>query len=238
MIVNNSVSAPWSKEEFTKQLLALGKYYHIHHPYNKALNSGLLNQQQIQEWVANRFYYQIMIPIKDAAIISNCPDREVRRQWIHRIIDHDGTKNDEGGIEAWVQLGLACGLSRDAITSLTKVLPGVKFAVDAYVNFCKSSPWQEAVCASLTELFAPEIHKERLSNWPEHYPWIDQKGLQYFRNRLAEVPRDVDFALYNTLEYFKTRAAQERAIEIVLFKCQVLWSLSDQMYLSQLSGSK
>lgn len=229
---------PWGKEEFKNTILALGKHYHIHHPYNKALNSGQLNQEQIQEWVANRFYYQIMIPIKDAAILSNCPDREVRRQWIHRIIDHDGTKQDEGGIEAWLQLGLACGLTREMMNSLNRVLPGVKFAVDAYVSFCRSAPWQEAICASLTELFAPEIHKERLSNWPEHYPWIDQAGLKYFRNRLSEVPRDVEFSLNHTLDYFITRAQQDRALEIVLFKCQVLWSLSDQLYLSQLSTLK
>lgn len=234
MIPSENKTPPWSEAVFKKQLLSLGKHYHIHHPYNKALNAGMMNPQQIQNWVANRFYYQIMIPIKDAAILSNCPDREVRRQWIRRITDHDGVQNDEGGIEAWIQLGIACGLSREEITSTKNVLPGVRFAVDAYVNFCRTSPWQEAVCASLTELFAPEIHKERLANWPLHYPWIDSQGLQYFRNRLNEVPRDVDFALATTLHYFRTREQQEKALNIVRFKLDVLWSISDQLALADL----
>lgn len=232
MITAGNKTPPWSEAVFKKKLLSLGKHYHIHHPYNKALNAGLMNPQQIQNWVANRFYYQIMIPIKDAAILSNCPDRDVRRQWIRRIIDHDGVKNDEGGIEAWIQLGIACGLSREDITSTKKVLPGVRFAVDAYVNFCRTAPWQEAVCASLTELFAPEIHKERLANWPVHYPWIESQGLQYFRNRLNEVPRDVEFALATTLQYFRTREQQDTAVNIVQFKLDVLWSISDQLTLA------
>lgn len=224
----------WSISKFKEKIFELRKCYHIYHPYNKALNSGLLSQQQIQEWVANRFYYQIMIPIKDAAILSNCPDREIRREWIRRIIDHDGEKNDEGGIEAWIQLGTACGLSREKMLSQDLVLPGVRFAVDAYVNFCRTAIWQEAVCASLTELFAPEIHQQRLSNWPEHYPWIRTEGLVYFRKRLQEAPRDVEFSLAMTLGFFQTREQQEKALDIIRFKLNVLWSLSDQMYFAQL----
>ena len=121
----------------------------------------------------NRFYYQIAIPIKDAAVLANMPDREQRRQWVLRIIDHDGTQGDEGGIEAWLRLGEACGLKREEVKSLKHVLPGVRFAVDAYVNFARRAPWQEAACSSLTELFAPAIHKKRLENWPQHYPWIE-----------------------------------------------------------------
>lgn len=225
-----SDNTAWSTEEFKAKLFSLGNRYHIHHPYNQALNNGQYDKATIQQWVANRFYYQINIPRKDAAILANCDDRDVRRQWLRRITDHDGRQDDEGGIEAWIQLGLACGLTRDELFSLEKVLPGVRFAVDAYANFARTSPWQEAVCASLTELFAPDIHKERLANWPKHYPWIDQAGLQYFRNRLREVPLDVDFALAKTLEYFQTRAQQERALTILNFKLDVLWVMSDAMH--------
>jgi len=223
---------PWSKEEFERQLRAKGDRYHIHHPFQVAMNNGKLNREQIQGWVYNRFYYQICIPIKDAAILSNCPDRDVRREWIQRIIDHDGTKGDEGGIEAWTRLGEAVGLKREEITSLKHVLPGVRFAVDAYVNFARSRPWQEAVTSSLTELFAPEIHKSRLENWPQHYPWIDQEGYQYFRNRLAQARRDVKFALSFTLDHYKTREQQERALEILQFKLDVLWSMVDAMQIN------
>ena len=223
---------PWSKEEFERQLRAKGDRYHIYHPFQVAMNNGKLSREQIQGWVCNRFYYQICIPIKDAAILSNCPDRDVRREWIQRIIDHDGTKGDEGGIEAWTRLGEAVGLKREEVTSLKHVLPGVRFAVDAYVNFARTRPWQEAVTSSLTELFAPEIHKSRLENWPQHYPWIDKEGYQYFRNRLAQARRDVKFALGFTLDHYNTREQQERALEILQFKLDVLWTMVDAMQIN------
>jgi len=160
-------------------------------------------------------------------MLSNCPDREVRREWIQRILDHDGRSGDEGGIEAWIQLGEAVGFSRAEITSLRHVVPGVRFAVDAYVNFARTRPWQETVCASLTEMFAPKIHEQRLANWPQHYPWIDPKGFAYFRTRLSEARRDVDHGLALTLDYFNTRTLQERAREILRFKLDVLWSMLD-----------
>ncbi len=223
---------PWGRDEFEQKLRAKGKRYHIYHPYQVAMNSGKLTKDQIQGWVYNRYYYQISIPIKDAALMSNMPDREHRRQWIQRIIDHDGTQGDEGGIEAWIWLGQACGLRREDITSLKHVLPGVRFAVDAYVNFARRAPWQEGVCSSLTELFAPEIHKERLSNWPQHYPWIDQSGYAYFRKRLSEARRDVEHGLRVTLDYFTTRAQQQRALEILQFKLDILWSMLDAMQIA------
>ena len=224
-----SENMPFSRADFEQQLRAKGKRYHIYHPYQVAMNSGKLTREQIQGWVYNRFYYQIAIPIKDGAILSNMPDRDHRRKWIQRIIDHDGTQGDEGGIEAWIWLGEACGLKREDITSLNHVLPGVRFAVDAYINFARRAPWQEAVCSSLTELFAPEIHKERLSNWPLHYPWIDQSGYAYFRKRLSEARRDVEHGLNVTLEYFKTREQQMRALDILQFKLDILWSMLDAM---------
>jgi pyrroloquinoline-quinone synthase len=230
-LVKTLTAPAWGRAEFEAQLLSHGSAYHIHHPYNVLLNSGAASHEQIQGWVANRFYYQINIPIKDAAILSNCPDRAVRRHWVQRILDHDGYGSDPGGIDSWLRLGEAVGLTREALESLSHVLPGVRFAVDAYVNFARRAPWAEAVCSSLTELFAPEIHKQRLANWPEHYPWIDPAGLNYFQSRVSLARRDVEFGLAFTLNHFNTRALQERAIEILKFKLDVLWQMSDAMAL-------
>jgi pyrroloquinoline-quinone synthase len=222
---------PWSLQEFEAKLRDQGSAYHIYHPFNVMLNEGRATPEQIRGWVANRFYYQVSIPIKDAAILANCPDRSVRRNWVQRILDHDGYGDDPGGIESWLRLAQAVGLSRDRTESLVDVLPGVRFAVDAYVNFARRAPWQEAVCSSLTELFAPEIHKKRLATWPEHYPWIEKGGLHYFQSRVSLARRDVEFGLAFTLDYFKTREQQERAIEILKFKLDVLWQMNDAMAL-------
>lgn len=223
----------WSRDEFEKRLREQGKAYHIHHPFNVMLNEGRATTEQIRGWVANRFCYQVGIPVKDAAVLSNCTDRDVRREWIQRILDHDGYEingeRDEGGIEAWIQLGLAVGLSREEITDLRHVTPGVRFAVEAYINFARTQPWQESVCASLTELFAPAIHKQRLATWPEHYPWIDTQGLMYFRNRVTQARRDVEHGLSITLDYFRTREQQQRALDILNFKLDVLWQMNDAM---------
>lgn len=218
---------PWSRSEFEAQLRACGAGYHIHHPFNVRMNGGQLSEDQIRGWVANRFYYQVNIPQKDAAIIANCPDRDTRRKWVRRILDHDGWDGNEGGIEAWVRLGAAVGIDSEALWSHRLVVPGVRFAVDAYVNFARRAPWQEAVCSSLTEMFAPQIHKDRLANWPLHYGWIDPEGLQYFRSRISLAERDVEHGLQVTLGHFTTRAQQDRALEILQFKLDVLWSMLD-----------
>jgi pyrroloquinoline-quinone synthase len=221
--------AAWSRSEFEARLREQGHAYHIHHPFNVMLNSGRATRAQIQGWVANRFYYQINIPRKDAAILANCDDRAVRRLWVQRILDHDGQGADPGGIDAWLRLGVAVGLERSDMESLRRVLPGVRFAVDAYVNFARQAPWQEAVCSSLTELFAPQIHQQRLANWPEHYPWIERAGLDYFRDRVSLARRDVEHGLQVTLDYFTTAALQRRALEVLKFKLDVLWAMNDAM---------
>jgi pyrroloquinoline-quinone synthase len=226
-------TAPWTREAFEAKLRERGRAYHIHHPYNVMLNTGKASREQVQGWVANRFYYQISIPIKDAAVLSNCPDQAVRRGWVQRILDHDGFEiggiRDEGGIEAWLRLAEAVGLAREEVQDLRHVAPAVRFAVDAYVNFARRAPWQEAVCSSLTELFAPEIHKQRLATWPEHYPWIAHDGLMYFRNRVSQARRDVEQGLAITLDHFTTRPQQERALEVLQFKLDILWALSDAL---------
>ena len=222
----------WSPEEFKQQLLARRNRYHINHPFSIMMNAGELDRTAVQGWVANRFYYQISIPRKDSALMSNCPDREVRRRWIQRIIDHDGREGEEGGIELWLRLGQACGLARDDILSGRLVLPGVRFAVDAYVNFVRSADWHEGACSSLTELFAPTIHRQRLSSWPERYPWIEAAGLAYFKNRLGEAHRDVQHGLEITLAHFRSREQQDRALDILQFKLVVLWTMLDAIYMA------
>jgi pyrroloquinoline-quinone synthase len=224
--------APWSHAEFEAQLRDGGRVYHIHHPFNVMLNSGKASREQIRGWVANRYYYQVNIPLKDAAILANCEERAVRRNWVQRILDHDGSGEDAGGIESWLRLAEAVGLERATVESFSLLLPGVRFAVDAYVNFARRAPWPEGVCASLTELFAPEIHRQRLAGWPEHYPWIDGAGLHYFQSRIPLARRDVEFALAMTLERFATRAAQERALAVLKFKLDILWQMNDAMALA------
>lgn len=222
-----------SRSDFETRLRERGRAYHIHHPYNVMLNTGRATPEQVRGWVANRFYYQIAIPIKDAAVLSNCPDREVRRGWVQRILDHDGFElngvKDEGGIEAWLRLAQAVGLTRDEVLDQRHVIPALRFAVDAYVNFARRVPWQEAVCSSLTELFAPEIHQQRLATWPEHYRWIDAAGLAYFRNRVSQARRDVEQGLAITLAHFDTPALQQRALDVLQFKLDILWAMNDAM---------
>ena len=220
---------PLSRTDFEAQIRGMERYYHIHHPFHVMMNQGELTQKQIQGWVANRFYYQVSIPIKDANIMANCPDQATRSQWVQRILDHDGQGDDPGGIEAWIQLGEAVGLTRDEVVSEEHVLPGVRFAVDAYINFARRADWHEAASSSLTELFAPKIHQQRLDNWPEHYPWIDMSGYSYFKKRLTEARRDVNHGLEITLDWYKTREQQEKMLKILKFKLNVLWTMLDAM---------
>lgn len=221
----------WDAVEFENRLREKGAAYHIHHKFNVRLNSGQCSPEQVRGWVVNRFYYQWCIPLKDAAVMSNMPDRAHRRLWIQRMLDHDGHDDFEGehagGMEAWTRLGEAVGLKRDELWSLKAVVPGVRFACDAYVNFARHAPWQESVCSSLTEMFAPQIHKDRLATWPIHYPWIEASGLSYFRSRIPLASRDVEHGLRVTLEHFTTRSQQQRALDILQFKLDILWSMLD-----------
>lgn len=224
--------APWTKAEFEARLRAKERYYHINHEFHVRMNEGGLDKAAVRGWVANRFYYQTTIPVKDAAIMANCPARDHRRKWVQRIIDHDGVTGEEGGIEAWLQLAQAVGLSREETLSYEHVLPGVRFAIDAYLNFARGATWQEAASSSLTELFAPKIHQKRLDNWPELYPWIDAAGYRYFRKRLTEARRDVQHGLDITLDYYTTRAGQEKALKILQFKLDILWTMLDCMWMA------
>ncbi|HUL03662.1 MAG TPA: pyrroloquinoline-quinone synthase PqqC [Gemmatimonadales bacterium] len=221
-------AAPWTPDELERRLRAVGEArYHNHHPFNRRMHEGALSRAELQLWVANRFCYQQAIPMKDAAIMSNCPEPAVRRVWRQRIVDHDGTTERDGGLDAWLRLGEAMGVEHDVLLSGRWVLPGVRFAVDSYVTFCRTRPWLEAVAASLTELFAPSIVSERLAAILTHYPWIDPDGLLYFRKRLSQAPRDADYALGLVKARVTTREAQERTVAALEFKCDVLWSLLD-----------
>jgi pyrroloquinoline-quinone synthase len=214
-------------EDFVAALRAQGRRYHDQHPFHRAMNAGALSPRQIRGWVANRFYYQTNIPRKDAAILANCPDRDVRRRWVRRVVDHDGTADGGGGIEAWLRLAEAVGLTRTEVEDERHVVPGVRFAVDAYVTFARTRPWVEAVASSLTELFAPDLMAERLAAFERHYPWIDPAGLAYFRARLTQAPRDAEHALEVVTRHCRTPDEQAAAVAALSFKCDVLWSMLD-----------
>jgi pyrroloquinoline-quinone synthase len=219
---------PWDERTFTGRLRDIGtRRYHHQHPFHLAMNAGKLGPEAIRCWVANRFYYQRNIPIKDAAILSNCPLREVRRVWLHRIVDHDGTAEGKGGIEAWLKLGEACGLSKEELWEGRQVVPGARFAVDAYVNFARTRPWPVAVASSLTELFAPDLMANRLAAFEKYYTWVKPWGFDYFRSRVTQARVDSEEGLQLTLKHCNTAELQQEAVRALSFKCDVLWALLD-----------
>lgn len=223
----------WTHDEFIAKLRDIGqKSYHNHHPFHAYMNAGSLSEDQVRGWVANRFAYQRIIPLKDAAIISNCPVREVRRIWLHRISDHDGLQDGAGGIENWLRLAEASGLTREELMDESHILPGVRFAVDAYLNFCRSKPWPVAISSSLTELFAPDLMRERLAAFEKYYTWVQPWGLDYFRSRLTQAAVDSDQGLALTMQYCNTVELQHEAVAALKFKCQLLWAMLDAMLLA------
>ena len=214
-------------DQFIARLRAQGTRYHNLHPFHVRMDAGELTREELQRWVGNRFYYQKCIPLKDAAIVANCPDVGVRRNWVQRIIDHDGMAGGTGGTESWLRLGEALGVPRDELTSERRVLPAVRYAVDAYVNFARTRPWVEAVASSLTELFGPSAMRVRLEALERHYPWIDPAGLEYFRTRLVQAPRDAQHALDLTVEHCRTPEQQDAAVAALRFKTEMLWAQLD-----------
>ena len=218
----------WDNETFIAKLREVGgNSYHDRHPFHRLMNGGLLSPEAIRGWVANRFYYQVNIPIKDAALLSNCPVRDVRRQWLYRIVEHDGTQGEEGGIEAWLRLGDACGLDRAELLENQHVVPAVRFAVDAYVTFVRTQPWPVSVASSLTELFAPDLMAKRLEAFQKYYPWVKPWGFDYFNRRITQARKDSDIALHLTLTYCNTPELQKAAVGALVFKCDLLWAILD-----------
>jgi pyrroloquinoline-quinone synthase len=227
-MVSSVLEAAWTAADFQGRLQRVGRErYHDKHSFHLKMHRGELSRDQVRCWILNRFYYQKNIPIKDAIIVSRLADREDRRRWIHRIVEHDGAGGDEGGIEAWIKLGEAAGIGRSTILDESNILPGVRFAVDAYVNFCRLKTVHEAVAASLTELFAGDLIAQRIEVIERHYPWIKPEGLDYFRRRISEAPRDARSALEFVLSNASSRQDQEKAVAALNFKCDVLWSLLD-----------
>lgn len=222
-----------SPDELEAELRAIGAVqYHDKHPFHKLLHGGELKKGQVQAWALNRYCYQSAVPRKDAALMSRCHDRELRREWIHRITDHDGQGDEEGGIERWLVLTDGLGLDRDYVTSRKGALPETIFAVEAYVNFVRDKTLVEAVASSLTELFAPNIHKARISGMLENYDFISDDVMAYFKRRLTQAPRDADFALEYVKKNARTPEAQQGALDALRFKTNVLWAQLDALYLA------
>jgi pyrroloquinoline-quinone synthase len=209
------------------RLCALESHYHDRHPFHRRMNSGSLDREELQRWVANRYCYQAIIPRKDAAILSNCDEPAIRRLWVQRILDHDGHDGAQGGLESWLMLGEALGVPRAQLIAEELVLPGVRYAVEAYLGFCRRRPWIEGVASSLTELFGPGAIRERLEALERHYPWIDPAALHYFRERLSLAPRDAQQALEIVVARCTSADEQDRAVRALEFKCDVLWAQLD-----------
>jgi pyrroloquinoline-quinone synthase len=225
-----TLTQPLSADDLAAALRALHGSYYANHPFHSLMHEGRLTRRQLQGWVANRLAYQRAIPRKDAAILSNCPDSDVRREWLQRIIDHDGTEAGAGGIEMWIRLGEAVGVSREEMEDERHVLPGVRFATEAYVTFCKTKPWIEGVASSLTELFAPDLMRQRIAAFPQHYPWVRSEALDYFRSRLTQAPHDSQQGLRLVLTHCTTSESQQRAFDALAFKLELLWVMIDTIH--------
>jgi pyrroloquinoline-quinone synthase len=218
-------------QELEAAIRAVGaERYHDKHPFHRLLHGGRLDKGQVQAWALNRYCYQAGVPRKDAALMARALDRELRREWVHRILDHDGSAGEEGGIERWLILTGALGLDRDYVVSMRGALPATRFAVEAYVAFVRQGSLVEAVASSLTELFAPAIHRERIAGMLENYDFIGETAVQYFRRRLDQANRDADFALDFVQRHALTPEAQAAAVAAVRFKCDVLWAQLDALH--------
>jgi pyrroloquinoline-quinone synthase len=220
-------------DELENALRAIGaERYHNCHPFHKLLHGGKLNRHQVQAWALNRYYYQHSIPIKDATLMARLPNAELRRAWRSRLIDHDGDGTAPGGIERWLKLAEGVGLDRAYVESTAGILPSTRFAVDAYVHFVRDRTVLEAIASSLTELFSPTIIAERVDGMLRGYPFITMDTLAYFKPRLTQAPRDADFALAYVKSEAKTREQQDAVLNALRFKCDVLWSQLDGLYLA------
>ncbi|GAC1496634.1 MAG: pyrroloquinoline-quinone synthase PqqC [Vulcanimicrobiaceae bacterium] len=214
--------------DLVERLRAIGpQRYHDKHPFHQKLVAGELTPDQVRAWAANRYYYQKMIPQKDAYVLASLPTRAYRREWISRIGDHDGNETKPGGTEKWLALGRAVGFTDEYMLSEVGVSPGTRFAVDAYVNFAHHRPWLEAVASSLTELFGPPVMAARVEAIVAKYPWIDRAGLAYFEDRFGLAKHDADLALSWVIEHARTPEQQDACVAALRFKCDVLWCILD-----------
>ncbi|AYO82932.1 pyrroloquinoline-quinone synthase PqqC [Methylobacterium brachiatum] len=220
-----------SPDELEAALRDIGaRRYHNLHPFHRLLHDGKLSKDQVRAWALNRYYYQAMIPVKDAAVLARMTDASLRRIWRQRIVDHDGDHPGDGGIERWLKLAEGVGFERDYVLSTRGILSATKFSVEAYVHFVAEKSLLEAIASSLTEMFSPTIISERVAGMLKNYDFITKDTLAYFDKRLTQAPRDADFAL----DYVKTHATtpelQRQAMAALTFKCNVLWTQLDALY--------
>lgn len=217
--------------ELEAALRAIGaERYHNLHPFHRLLHDGKLNKGQVQAWALNRYYYQYCIPLKDAALIARAEDPALRREWRRRLVDHDGERDGDGGIARWLKLTEGLGLDPDYVASTRGILPATRFAVEAYVRFVAERSLLEAVASSLTELFAPQIIRERVSGMLAGYDFVSRETLAYFEQRLTQAPQDSDFALAYVKREARTPAEQEAVLNALRFKCDVLWAQLDALH--------
>jgi pyrroloquinoline-quinone synthase len=229
--VNTDNESLLSLEELRAALRQVGEdRYHHRHPFHLLMHEGKLSRGQLQAWALNRYYYQNIIPIKDAIIISRSDDPEFRRVWRKRIVDHDGdSENKDGGIQRWIKLAEATGLDRERVAGKLEVLPATRFAVNEYLNIVRNRSLLEAVASSLTELFSRDLITLRMDRLRQHYPWL-AGGLDYFEARLTQAPEDAAFAIAYLYENAKTRDEQEKSIQALRDKCDILWAQLDALY--------
>ena len=229
--MSGPAQARLAREAFIDWLRREGESrYHDRHRYHVLMHEGKLSREQLQQWVLNRYYYQTRIPIKDALILSKSEDPGFRRMWIRRVHDHDGTAAGEGGLAMWLRLAEGVGLDREEVASCRSVLPGVRFACDAYVELVRSRSLLEAVASSLTEFFAPDIMSRRVLAWEKHYPWVDPQMLEYFRSRVSRARRDSEEAIEFVVRHATTYELQERSVAALIRKTEILWHLLDCLH--------
>jgi coenzyme PQQ biosynthesis protein C len=220
-----------SGDELEAQLRDIGaRRYHRLHPFHHRLHGGKCTKGQVQAWALNRYYYQATIPIKDASLIARCDDPAVRRTWRSRLVDHDGERDGDGGIARWLKLTDGLGLDRDYVTSLAGLLPGTRFAVEAYVRFVREKSLLEAIASSLTELFSPQIIGERVAGMLRSYDFVSADTLAYFAERPPQAARDADFALDYVKRNARTPSEQQAVLAALEFKCSVLWAMLDALH--------
>jgi coenzyme PQQ biosynthesis protein C len=231
--VNRTLSA----DELETALRRIGETrYHNLHPFHRRLHGGQCSRAEVQAWALNRYFYQAMVPIKDATVLARMEDPALRREWRQRIVDQDGHEGGDGGIARWLTLTAGLGLDRDYVVSTKGILPATRFAVEAYVNFCRTRSLLEAIASSLTELFSPPIIEERVGGMLRHYDFVTRETLAYFTARPPQAQRDSDFALRYVREHARSPADQDKAMRALEFKCDLLWAQLDALWHAYVEG--
>jgi pyrroloquinoline-quinone synthase len=122
------------------------------------------------------------------------------------------------------------------VESAEGILPATRFAVDAYVHFVRDNTPLEAIASSLTELFAPNLHEERIAGMLKHYDFVNPDIMRYFSRRMEQAPRDANFALDYVRRHATTPAEREAVCNALIFKTNVLWVQLDALYHAYVDG--